>query len=31
MEMTVRLPIDCSDRQRMVTWWAEALGYEWSE
>ncbi|MFD8568788.1 VOC family protein [Streptomyces sp. NPDC059639] len=27
MEMTVQLTIDCSDPQRMVTFWAEALGY----
>lgn len=26
MEMTVQLTIDCSDPQRMVTFWAEALG-----
>ncbi|WP_277815377.1 VOC family protein [Streptomyces sp. PRh5] len=27
MRMTVQLTIDCSDPQRMVTFWAEALGY----
>lgn len=27
MEMTVQLTIDCSDPQRMVAFWAEALGY----
>ncbi|MFE5535435.1 VOC family protein [Streptomyces sp. NPDC056492] len=27
MEMTVQLTIDCSDPQKMVTFWAEALGY----
>lgn len=27
MEMTVQLTIDCSDPQRMVSFWAEALGY----
>ncbi|MCP2330888.1 VOC family protein [Actinoalloteichus caeruleus] len=27
MEMTVQLTIDCSDPPRMVTFWAEALGY----
>ncbi|NUK08957.1 VOC family protein [Streptomyces lunaelactis] len=27
MEMTLQLTIDCSDPQRMVTFWAEALGY----
>ncbi|MEU9658918.1 VOC family protein [Streptomyces chartreusis] len=27
MEMTVQLTIDCSDPQRMVTFWAEALDY----
>lgn len=25
--MTVQLTIDCSDPQKMVTSWAEALGY----
>ncbi|MGX1516283.1 VOC family protein [Streptomyces collinus] len=27
MEMTVQLTIDCSDPQRMVAFWARALGY----
>ncbi|MEU6530100.1 VOC family protein [Streptomyces sp. NPDC046928] len=27
MEMTVQLTIDCSDPQRMVAFWSEALGY----
>ncbi|MEV6947101.1 VOC family protein [Streptomyces sp. NPDC051172] len=27
MQMTVQLTIDCSDPQRMVAFWAEALGY----
>ncbi|MBL1290589.1 VOC family protein [Streptomyces sp. For3] len=27
MEMTLQLTIDCSDPQRMVAFWAEALGY----
>lgn len=27
MKMTVQLAIDCSDPQRMVTFWSEALGY----
>ncbi|WP_225840241.1 VOC family protein [Streptomyces sp. NK08204] len=27
MEIKVQLTIDCSDPQRMVTFWAEALGY----
>ncbi len=27
MEMTMQLAIDCSDPQRMVTFWALALGY----
>lgn len=27
MEMTVQLTIDCSDPQRMVTFWAGALDY----
>ncbi len=27
MEMTVQLTIDCYDPQRMVSFWAEALGY----
>lgn len=27
MEMTVQLTIDCADPQRMVAFWAEALGY----
>ncbi len=27
MEMTVHLTIDCSDPQKMVAFWAEALGY----
>lgn len=25
--MTLQLTIDCSDPQRMVAFWAEALGY----
>ncbi|MEV8452806.1 VOC family protein [Streptomyces sp. NPDC052095] len=27
MEMTVQMTIDCSDPQRMVAFWTEALGY----
>lgn len=27
MQMTVQLTIDCSDPQRMVAFWADALGY----
>lgn len=27
MEMTLQLTIDCSDPQRMVAFWAPALGY----
>lgn len=27
MEMTLQLTIDCSDPQRMVTFWARALNY----